>query len=634
MFMKDKQFRIKIILISIIVIFVFILGRIFYIQVFSYRKLNSLAEALWQRNLPITADRGRILDRNGKVLATNITTTTLYVVPNQILDKEETARKLSEILNSDYDKMLAHLTKRTSLEKVNPEGRHLDSETADKINNLNIDGLYLMKESKRYYPYEEVLSHVLGYVGIDNQGLSGLELKYDEYLTGKDGSIKYTSDGKGNRLKTSEVYEKAQNGMDIYLTIDIEIQLALEKELENTFNKYNPEQALSVVMDPNTGEVLAMGSRPTFDSNNYKNYDLETINRNLPIWKNYEPGSTFKIITLAASLEEGTINLFDDHFHDGGSITVEGARIKCWKSGGHGSETMLQVVENSCNPGFVVMGQKLGTERLYNYVKNFGFMDKTGIDLNGESKGIMFDLENIGPVEQATISFGQGISVTPIQQVTGVSAAINGGTLYQPYVVKYIAEPETSDVILENSPKKVRQVISEKTSEMVRFALESVVSSGTGKNAYIENYRVGGKTGTAQKVNNGIYMSGNYIVSFMGFLPADKPEYVVYVAVDNPKGITQYGGTVSAPIAKNIMKNIISIKGLEPSSDVTPREYTWLDTKYVKAPNVVGMTKKEAVSALKGFTIEYSGDGETIIYQEPKADIYIKENSTIKVMLN
>lgn len=294
MFMKDKQFRIKIVLIMVIVIFLFILGRIFYIQVFSYNKLNNLAQALWQRNLPITADRGRILDRNGKVLATNITTTTLYVVPNQIVDKEDTAKKLSEILNADYDKILAHLTKTTSLEKVNPEGRQLDSETADKINNLNIDGLYLMKESKRYYPYEDVLAHVLGYVGIDNQGLSGLELKYDEYLTGKDGSIKYTSDGKGNRLKSSEAYEKAQNGMDIYLTIDLDIQLALEKELANTFSKYNPEQALSVVMDPNTGEVLAMGSRPTFDANNYKKYDLETINRNLPIWKNYEPGSTFK----------------------------------------------------------------------------------------------------------------------------------------------------------------------------------------------------------------------------------------------------------------------------------------------------------------------------------------------------
>lgn len=294
MFIKDKQFRIRIILISILLILLFILIRIFYIQVFSYNKLNHLATSLWQRNLPITADRGKILDRNGKILATNITTTTLYAVPNQIVDKEATAQKLAEVLGTDYDKILKHLKKRTSLEKINPEGRQLNSEIADKINALNIDGLYLMKESKRYYPYGEVLAHVLGYVGIDNQGLSGLELKYDEYLTGKDGSIKYTSDGKGNRLNNLEIYEQAQNGMDITLTIDIDIQLALEKELENVDAKYSPEQALSVVMDPNTGEILAMGSRPTFDSNNYQAYDLETINRNLPIWKNYEPGSTFK----------------------------------------------------------------------------------------------------------------------------------------------------------------------------------------------------------------------------------------------------------------------------------------------------------------------------------------------------
>lgn len=634
MFIKEKQSRIKVVFIIIFILFLIILGRIFYIQVFSYNKLNSLALSLWQRNLPITADRGRILDRNGKVLATNITTTTLYVVPNQIVDKEDTAKKLADILNCNYDDMYKHLTKKTSLEKINPEGRQLDSETADLINDLNIDGLYLMKEAKRYYPYGEALSHVLGYVGIDNQGLSGLELKYDDYLTGKDGSIKYTSDGKGNRLKLSEVYEKPQNGMDLYLTIDIDIQLALEKELENADLKYTPEQALAVVMDPNNGEILAMGSRPTFDSNNYQDYDLETINRNLPIWKNYEPGSTFKIITLAASLEEKTINLFEDHYYDGGSINVEGARIKCWKSGGHGAETFLQVVQNSCNPGFVVMGQKLGTERLYKYIEDFGFTEKTGIDLNGEAKGIMFDLEDIGPVEQATIAFGQGISVTPIQQVAGVSAAINGGTLYQPYVVKYITEPETDDIIVKNDPKKVREVISKETSELVRFTLESVVSSGTGKNAYIENYRVGGKTGTAQKVSNGIYMSGNYIVSFMGFFPADKPDYVVYVAIDHPTGITQYGGTVSAPIAKNIMKSIISIKDIAPSEEVTPREYTWLDTKYVKCPNVLGMTKKEVSTILKGFDVEYSGDGDTVIYQEPDADIYIKENSTIKIMLN
>jgi stage V sporulation protein D (sporulation-specific penicillin-binding protein) len=280
------------------------------------------------------------------------------------------------------------------------------------------------------------------------------------------------------------------------------------------------------------------------------------------------------------------------------------------------------------------MGQKLGTERLYSYVEKFGFTKKTGIDLNGESSGIMFDLENIGPVEQATISFGQGISVTPIQQVTGVSAAINGGKLYTPYVVKYITEPETDDVMYENNPKLVRQVISEESSSLVRTVLESVVSHGTGKNAYIENYRVGGKTGTAQKVKDGKYMVGNYIVSFIGFLPADKPEYVVYVAIDYPKGITQYGGTVSAPIAKNIMKNIISIKGLKPSKDVTPRTYTWLDTKYVQVPNVVGLSKKEATKLLKGFEVIYSGSGDSVIYQEPDEGTYIKENGTIKIMLN
>ena len=280
------------------------------------------------------------------------------------------------------------------------------------------------------------------------------------------------------------------------------------------------------------------------------------------------------------------------------------------------------------------MGQRLGKEKLYDYVKKFGMTEKTGIDLNGEAKGIMFKYDNIGPVEQATISFGQGISVTPIQQVTGVSAAINGGTLYQPYTVKYITEPKTNNIILENKPNKVRQVISKETSALVRETLESVVSLGTGKNAYIENYRVGGKTGTAQKVKDGRYMAGNYIVSFIGFLPADKPEYVVYVAIDNPKGITQYGGTVSAPIAKNIMKNIISIKDLKPSKDVTPRTYTWLDIKYNKLPNVTGLSLKEAKQALKGYQINVNGTGDKVIYQEPDSDTYVKENSTVKLLLN
>ncbi len=634
MFVENIHGRIRFIFVIVLLMFIAVIIKVFYIQVIDYKKLNDLADNLWSRNLPITSDRGLILDRNGKVLADNITTVSLVLIPNQIKNKEQVSRNLATILNVKYEDMYKHVSKKISIERVHPEGRQLSYEVAEKINNLNYDGVYLVKESKRYYPYKNLLSHVLGYVGIDNQGLSGIELEYDKYLTGKSGAIKYYSDGKGNRLDKSEVYVEPQNGVNVSLTIDLDIQKSIERELDNVVSKYNPEQALIVVADPNTGEILGMSSRPNFDSNNYKNYDINTINRNLPIWATYEPGSTFKIITLAASLEEKTINVFDDHFHDSGSIHVDSARIKCWKKGGHGDQTFLQVVENSCNPGFVVMGQKLGTERLYKYITNFGFGEKTGIDLNGESSGILFKYDNIGPVEQATMSFGQGISVTPIQQIQGVSAAINGGYLNTPFIVKYLSEPETNTIILENKKNTKKQVISEETSKLVRHVLESVVANGTGKNAYIENYRVGGKTGTAQKVNNGTYMVGNYILSFIGFLPANKPEYLVYVAIDNPKGVTQYGGTVSAPIAKNVMKSIIDIKEIkQDNTGMIRQEYTWLDTKYVMLPDVVGMDLKTAQTTLKGFKIEYTGSGDKVIEQVPSANQYVKETNTIKLML-
>ena len=606
---------------------------LFYIQVFSYNKLNELANSLWSRELPITADRGEILDRNGRKLATNITTTSLVVIPNQIKNPEDTAKKLSEILGSDYKDMFKHITKKTSIERIHPEGRQLSYEIANKIDSLNIDGVYLVKESKRYYPYGAVLSHVLGYVGIDNQGLSGLELYYDKYLTGANGAIKYFSDGKGHRLELSEVYEAPTSGINIQLTIDLDLQLAIEKELDNVVSMYKPEHALIMAMNPKTGEILAMSSRPNFDSNNYKNYSTETINRNLPIWMTYEPGSTFKITTVSAAVNEGVVNLFEDHFYDGGSINVDGARIKCWKAGGHGDQTYLQVVENSCNPGFVSLGQKLGKEKLMEYIDKFGFGEKTGIDLNGESDGILFDINKMGPVELATTSFGQGISVTPIQQIRAVSAAINGGILYKPYIVSSMLEPETNTIVKKNEPEKIRQVITKESSELVRYTLESVVANGTGRNAYIENYRVGGKTGTAQKVDNGKYMVGNYIVSFIGFTPANDPEIIVYVAIDNPKGITQYGGTVAAPIAKNVLKSAIEIFNIEPSKEGMTREYTWLDTKYIKLPDVVGLSLKEAKEKLKGFKVEYSGTGEKVIYQSPRGNQYVKEGNVVKLML-
>ncbi len=633
MFFSDIHTRIRFFFLFILCILIIIVIRVFYIQVFDYQKLSTLAESLWSRELPIGADRGEINDRNGKVLATNITTTSLVLIPNQIQNKEEVAEKLSEILNSDYEDMLAHVSKKTSIERVHPEGRQLSYDIAAKIDELGYDGVYLVKESKRYYPYGSTLSHVLGYVGIDNQGLSGLELTYDDYLTGKNGAIKYFSDGKGNRLELSEVYEEPQDGINIQLTIDLDIQLAAERELDNIMSKYTPEHALILAMDPDTGEILAMASRPNFDPNNYQDYTTETINQNLPIWMTYEPGSTFKIMTLATSLEEQTVNLFEDTYYDDGSVNVDGATIHCWKSGGHGAQTFLEVVENSCNPGFVELGQRLGTNTLMSYITNFGFGSKTGIDLNGESNGILFQVDKMGPVELATTAFGQGISVTPIQQVTAVSAAINGGTLYEPYLVSEMLEPETNSIIYTKEPVMRRKVISEETSKLVRYALESVVANGSGRSAYIENYRVGGKTGTAQKVQNGVYMDGNYILSFIGFMPADDPEIVVYVAIDHPQGVTQYGGVVAAPVAKSVLETAISVLGIEPSQDGMEKEYNWLDTKYVQLPDVTGLNLEDAKKTLKGFTVEYSGVGENVIYQSPSANTYIKEGGTVKLML-
>ena len=622
--------RIKIIMLIFFIIFLFVVIKIFYIQVIEYKKINTLANDLWSRNLPVGADRGRILDRNGKVIVDNKTVASLVVVPSQIKDKKDASKKISEILNVSYDEIYKHLSKKTSIERVHPEGRNLDSDIADKINSLNIDGVYLLKESKRNYIYKDLLSHVIGYTGIDNQGLSGLELKYDTILTGVNGSIKYYSDGKGNRLSLSEKYDTPINGQDIKLTIDLDIELALENELNLAMTKYNAEGAIGIVMDPNNGEILAMSSKPSFDPANYKNYTEEVINRNLAIWANFEPGSTFKIVTLAAAINENKVNLFEEHFYDTGGIKVENATLHCWKRKGHGDETFLQVVENSCNPGFVVLGQRLGKETLFKYITALGFGKKTGIDLNGEATGILFNLDKVGPVELATTSFGQGVSVTALQQVASVSAIINGGTYYKPYIVKKIGDKENKETI------KNENIVTKETTNLVRYALESVVANGSGRNAYIEGYRVGGKTGTAQKVGtNGAYMDGNYILSFMGFMPANDPKYVTYIALDHPQGVTQYGGVVAAPIAKNVFKQIISIYDLKEDYEGLPMSYRWDDIKYITIPDITGKELKEASRTLKalGLNVEYTGNGK-VIDTSPKINSRVKEGSIVKLLLN
>ena len=633
MFVKGIDKRIKILFIVLLLLFIMIILRVFYVQMIDYKKLNKYAEDLWSRDLPIEADRGLILDRNGEVLANNLTTTSLVLIPNQIKNKKKTTKLLAEILNVSYKDMKQHVYKQTSIERVHPEGRRLSYDVAEKISALKLDGVYLVKEAKRNYPYKNLLSHSLGYVGIDNQGLSGLELQYDKYLTGKSGAIKYFSDAKGNKLNLSDIYVEPQDGMNLSLTIDLDIQKSLERELDNVVDMFSPDMALAIVMNPNNGEILGMASRPDYDPNNYQDYSEKVLSRNLPIWASYEPGSTFKIITTSAAVEENVVDLQKDHFYDSGSVTVDGAVLRCWKAGGHGEQTMLQVLQNSCNPGFVKMGQLLGKEKLFSYIDKFGFGEKTGVDLNGEGKGIIFDLNQVGNVELATSAFGQGVSVTPIQQVAAVSAVVNGGTLYQPYIVKSISEKETGSIIYEAKKKKVRQVISKKTSKIMRKALESVVAKGGGKSAFIEGYRIGGKTGTAQKVKDGKYLVGNYIMSFMAVVPSNDPQAVLYLAIDNPKNTALLSSYTTTPIARRILLDIIDALGIEKQDNELEKDLEWTDIPTHKVPNVVGKTVEEAKKKLKEFTIEYSGNGKKVVAQSPEKGEKLEEGGTVRLLL-
>lgn len=632
MFLNDINKRIKIVFIILIIPFFLILIRIIYLQVFEYKKLNTLAQNLWSRDLELEADRGKILDRNGIVLADNLTTTSLVLVPKQIKDKEKTTNQLASILNISKKEMKKHVYKNTSIERVHPEGRRLSYEVAEKIQKLELSGVYLIKESKRNYPYKNLLAHTLGYVGIDNQGLSGLELQYDKYLTGKSGAIKYFSDAHSNHLKMPDIYVPPVSGMNINLTIDINIQKSLEREMNNIVDMFHPEMALGLIVNPKTGEILGLSSTPSFNPNNYQKYNMETLNRNLPIWASYEPGSTFKIVTMASSVEEKTIDIFKDHFYDSGKVSVDGSVLKCWKAGGHGDQTYLEVLQNSCNPGFVKLGQLLGKERLFSYINKFGFGEKTGVDLSGEGQGIIFSLDKVGNVELATSAFGQGISVTPIQQVMAVSAVVNGGYLYKPYIVKDITD-NTNSVVKEYSKILKRKVISKETSAIMRLALENVVAKGGGKSAYIEGYRIGGKTGTAQKSKNGHYLVNNYIMSFMSIVPANDPEAVLYLAIDNPQNTAMLSSYTTTPIARRILLDIIDALAIPKQKEAIEKDLEWNDKVTYKVENVIGKKLNDAKKLLMNFEVVTEGKGDTVFEQSPKAGEKLEDGSKVRLFL-
>lgn len=626
--------RLFIVLIMAGVAFIALCLRLGYVQLWKGAELAEKAENSWRREIPYVAKRGEIWDRNGIQLAYNVSSPTVWAIPVQVKDHEGTASALSGLLDMSKEKILEKIKTKKMIVQLGPGGRKITREKAEQIRSLNLPGIAVAEDNKRFYPYGNFAAHLLGFTGIDNQGLTGVESKYNELLSGIQGNVSFLSDAAGRQMPgSSDTYIEPKEGLALQLTIDHGIQTVMERELDLAMTSLQADSIIAIAMDPNTGEILGMASRPTYEPDKYREVPSEVYNRNLPIWMTYEPGSTFKIITLAAALEENKVDLKNERFFDPGAIEIGGARLRCWKKGGHGSQTFLEVVENSCNPGFVTLGNRLGKETLFQYIKQFGFGTKTGIDIGGEENGILFKLSQVGPVELATTAFGQGVSVTPIQQIAAVSAAINGGKLYKPHVAKAFINRETGAVVQTIEPEEVRTVISEKTSKEVREALESVVAKGTGRNAFIDGYRVGGKTGTAQKVINGRYSPNEHIVSFIGFAPADDPKVVVYVAVDNPQGI-QFGGVVAAPIVRNIMEDALSILEIPAREQQIDRLYKYGETPIVTVPNLVGKSVSDLYEDLNmNFNLSSAGSGKVVIKQAPAAGTRVDRGSIIRIYL-
>ena len=618
--------------ITVIFLIVALILKVGYIQIINRNEIYEKAIQSWQRSFPVQANRGKIYDSTGSILASDLTTSSLVVVPSQITDKATTALQLAKILNVSETVLKEKLEKKVSIQRISPEGRQLDDSTARAISRLSLPGVYLIKDTKRYYPNHNYLSHCLGFVGIDNQGLLGLELEYDEYLSGENGSIDYYMDAKSHNLNMyPSTYTSPQSGMNITLTVNKDIQDIVERELNNAYDTYHPEGIWALAMDPQNGDILAIASKPDFDPNDYKNSSQDIYNQNIPIWKTYEPGSTFKIITFASALNENLFDMDQDTYYDKGYEYVSGARIKSWKKGGHGLQTFREVLQNSSNPGFVEIGRRLGKDRLYQYVQDFGLTEKTDVDLPGESNGIMFDYENFHELEQATVAFGQGISLTPIQLVRAICVCVNGGKLLRPHILKEITNSSNSDIVYQREKEVIRKVISDETSAKVRDALESVVSEGGGRNAYIEGYRIGGKTGTAQKAVNGSYVGGGYILSFVGIAPINDPEIVLYIAMDNPQNCVQYGGTTVAPIARKMFLDILPILGVEKVTQQKSKEYSATDIKRIKVKNYIGKTRNEIADPEIHF--EYIGNGKKVIDQLPRKGEYIDSGDTVILML-
>ena len=650
--LKHKR-RIAIGFFAIAILLIALTFRVAWIQIIDAEEYTEKAILQQTTDTPVEAKRGVIYDRNGKELATSTTCYTLWVWPAQFTagktaaEIKEMSAEIAGIVDKDSEKIEAGVTKEQYMVAL---AKYLDKETADKIRALKYTGLEISAATKRNYPLGSFASHVLGSVNDDNQGRTGLELQYDEYLSGVSGRWVRNHDISGNELvEGREEYHEAKDGLNVVSTLDEAIQHYAEKAIDEGMEKTGAKRIMCLIMEPETGDILASAVTPGFDPNNAtvptdekiaeeyekaknKTEVLSKMWRNPIVSDTYEPGSTFKLITASSAIEEKAITTTET-FSCNSRITIAGVTLHCWSHRDHGTQTIKEAIGNSCNPVLAKVASKMGKTTFYKYLDLYGITEKTGVDYPGEAGSIVQSLENVGPVELATIGYGQGISVTPIQLLTAVSAIGNDGVLMQPRYVKALTDSD-GKVVKDYEPVTVRKVLSSKTASEMRSIMEYVVSEGGGGNAKITGYRIGGKTGTANKVENGKY-GENYYSSFIGMAPMDDPKVSILVIVDSPKG-SYYGSIVAAPIAKSILSDVLRYMNITP--EYTEDEKAAMEGNYTVVPDVVGKEFSEAAGIIGGKDLKYSRpksardhDNFTVVDQYPKAGTKVKKNSVVYV---
>lgn len=622
------QKRLLAVFLLIISIFFVLIIRIFTLQIVKSDWLQAKAASQWARDLPINAKRGNIVDVNNVTLAESYSSYDVYVRASMVNEPVKVANLLSSVIGLNYEDVFKKVTNTTVSESLIK--LQVDENSSKKLIEANLKGIMLSENSKRFYPYGDLLTQVLGFTTIDNVGQAGIELYAEKYLKGVNGYALEESDVRGVKIdNTLSTYIPAVDGCNVKLTIDVNIQQIVENALKVLCEEQKPKTATAIVMNPNTGEIVAMSSKPSFDLNNPPRENvaelLSTV-KNLSIVDVYEPGSTFKVLTTATALEE-KVTTPQEGFYDPGYRIVDGEKIKCWKLIGHGQQTMTDGLCNSCNSVFVDLALRLGTEKMYEYFKKYGFGEQLGIDFLGEASGILMNKQGVKRVDLARMGFGQAIAVSPIQLISAICSVVNGGKLYKPYFISEVKDVD-GNTVLRSTPTVINKTVSEKTSETIRYMLEQVVVKSNAINAFIPGHRVSGKTGTSQKYENGKIVP-KYTSSFVGAYPANNPDYVVLVIADEPSAGNYFGSVVATPYAKLIFEGIIDYKQYEPTEDVEQDEKKL--EKNILVPNLVGLSLTEAVKKLVSLNLQYeiAGSGEIVKEQTPPPNTYTFENSIV-----